>query len=100
MSKKITLWILVTVLVGGALIAQERAGAPARGSRRRTDRAGAGMRPGQDMAAPMRGGMPNIIADLEEAYKANDREKMGKLIEEMKQRTQERIPKTRIIAPR
>ena len=88
MSKKITLWILVTVLIGGALVAQERAGAPARGARRGTGRAGGGMRPGQDMAGPMRGGMPNFIADLEAAYKANDREKMGQLIAEMKQMTE------------
>jgi predicted O-methyltransferase YrrM len=71
MSKKITLWILVMVMLAGALVAQERAGAP---------------------GGPMRGGMQTLIGELETAYKANDREKMGQLIEDMKQRSSQMRP--------
>lgn len=35
----------------------------------------------------MRGGMQAWLTQLEEAYKANDRDKMGELIEDMKERT-------------
>ena len=83
MSKKITLSILAVALLGGVLVAQERGGA-----RRGPGRTGGGMQPRQGMGGPMRGGMPNFIADLEEAYKQNDREKMGKLIADMKQMTE------------
>ena len=71
MSKKITLWIVVVVMAVGALVAQE-SGGPPRG--------------------PMRGGMQTLIGDLEAAYKANDREKMGQLIEDMKQRSSQMRP--------
>ncbi|HLB74498.1 MAG TPA: O-methyltransferase [Sedimentisphaerales bacterium] len=71
MSKKTTLWILVMVMLAGALVAQERAGAP---------------------GGPMRGGMQTLLSDLEAAYKANDREKMGQLIEDMKQRSSQMRP--------
>src|SRR3989304_2759932 len=71
MSKKTTLSILGMVLLAGALVAQERAGAP---------------------GGPMRGGMQTLLSDLEAAYKANDREKMGQLIEDMKQRSSQMRP--------
>ncbi len=66
MSKKTVLWIMVIVALAGVLVAQEGGGSP-RGA--------------------MRGGMQTLISELEAAYKANDREKMGQLIEDMKQRS-------------
>ncbi len=66
MSKKTTLWILVVVMMGGLLVAQERGGAP---------------------RGPMRGGMQVWLTDLEDAYKANDRDEMGQLIADMKERS-------------
>jgi len=73
MSKRTALWILAMVMVAGVLAAQGRAGA-SRG--------------------PMRGGMQTWVSDLEEAYKGNDREKMGQLIEDMKQRSSRMRPGT------
>jgi len=40
---------------------------------------------GQGMTGAMRGGLLPLLNDLEEAYKNNDREKMGEMIAEMKQ---------------
>jgi predicted O-methyltransferase YrrM len=81
MLKKATLWIAVVAVLAGVLVAQESgSGRPARGG----DRSGPGMQPGQDM----RGGMQTWLNDLEEAYKQNNREKMGQLIADMKQRSE------------
>lgn len=83
MSNKIVLWIAVTVMLAGVLVAQETGGADARRGRRAAG--------GADQ---MRGGMQTWLSDLEEAYKGNDREKMGQLIEDMKQRTSRMRPDT------
>ncbi len=81
MLKKATLWIAVVVVLAGGLAAQESgSGRAARGG----DRSGPGMQPGQDM----RGGMQTWLNDLEEAYKQNNRDKMGQLIADMKQRSE------------
>ena len=71
MSKKTALWMSAVLMVAGVLVAQERSGAPRR---------------------PMRGGMQAWLGELEEAYKGNDREKMGQLIEDMKQRASRMRP--------
>jgi len=86
MLKKITLWISVMVVLAGVLVAQESGGrrGPGAGSRRGTGRTGQGMRPGGFMG----GGLQTWLTDLEAAYKQNDRDEMGKLIAEMKQRTE------------
>ncbi|MBN2138552.1 MAG: class I SAM-dependent methyltransferase [Sedimentisphaerales bacterium] len=76
MSRRITLWILVTVMLAGMLVAQERGGA-----RGRAVRGGA-----------MRGDMQTWLGDLEAAYNQNDRDKMGQLIADMKQRSQRMRP--------
>jgi len=83
MLKKATLWIAVVAVLGGILAAQET-GAPGAREARGGGRPGPGMQPGQDM----RGGMQTFLNDLEAAYKANDREKMGQLIADMKQRSE------------
>ena len=80
MLKKATLWIAVVAVLAGVLAAQESGGRAARGG----GRSGPGMQPGQDM----RGGMQTWLNDLEEAYKQNNREKMGQLIADMKQRSE------------
>lgn len=61
--------------IAGALVAQESGGA------RR--------------GAPMRGGMQTWLTELEQAYKANDRDKMGQLIDDMKQRSSRMGPRMR-----
>lgn len=71
MLKRITLLILGIAVLAGVLVAQERRMAP-RGF--------------------MRGGMQTWLSDLEDAYKANDREKLGKLIEDMKERSSRMPP--------
>ncbi len=53
-------------MLAGVLWAQEKGGVP---------------------RGPVRGGMDAWLADLGEAYKTNDRDKMGQLIEEMKERS-------------
>jgi len=83
MLKKATLWIAVVAVLAGVLAAQE-AGGPAPREARGGGRSGPGMQPGQDM----RGGMQTWLNDLEEAYKQNNREKMGQLIADMKQRSE------------
>ncbi len=83
MLKKATLWIAVVAVLAGVLAAQE-AGGPAPREGRGGGRSGPGMQPGQDM----RGGMQTWLNDLEEAYKQNNREKMGQLIADMKQRSE------------
>lgn len=72
MSKKIALWMLGILVLASVLVAQESAGARRGG--------------------PMRGGMQTWLSDLEAAYKANDREKMGQLIEDMKLRSSQMRP--------
>jgi predicted O-methyltransferase YrrM len=83
MLKKATLWIAVVAVLAGVLAAQETGG-PAAREARGGGRSGPGMQPGQDM----RGGMQTWLNDLEEAYKQNNREKMGQLIADMKQRSE------------
>jgi len=83
MLKKATLWIAVVAVLTGVLAAQETGG-PAAREARGGGRSGPGMQPGQDM----RGGMQTWLNDLEEAYKQNNREKMGQLIADMKQRSE------------
>jgi len=83
MLKKATLWIAVVAVLAGVLAAQE-AGGPAAREGRGGGRSAPGMQPGQDM----RGGMQTWLNDLEDAYKQNDREKMGQLIADMKQRSE------------
>ena len=83
MLKKATLWIAVVVVLAGVLAAQETGG-PAPREARGGGRSSPGMQPGQDM----RGGMQTWLNDLEEAYKQNNREKMGQLIADMKQRSE------------
>jgi predicted O-methyltransferase YrrM len=83
MLKKATLWIAVVAVLAGVLAAQETGG-PAAREARGGGRSGPGMQPGQDM----RGGMQTWLNDLEQAYKQNDREKMGQLIADMKQRSE------------
>jgi len=83
MLKKATLWIAVAAVLTGVLAAQETGG-PAAREARGGGRSGPGMQPGQDM----RGGMQTWLNDLEEAYKQNNREKMGQLIADMKQRSE------------
>jgi len=83
MLKKATLWIAVVAVLAGVLAAQE-SGGPAGREARGGGRSGPGMQPGQDM----RGGMQTWLNDLEEAYKQNNREKMGQLIADMKQRSE------------
>ncbi len=86
MLKKVTLWIVVVVMLAGVLVAQERGGVAGRAGRRDVGRSRQGMQPGQDRFGFMRGGLQTWLTDLEEAYKQNNREKMGTLIAEMKQR--------------
>jgi len=86
MLKKVTLWIVVVVMLAGVLVAQERGGAAGRAGRRDVGRSRQGMQPGQDRYGFMRGGIQTWLTDLEEAYKQNNREKMGTLIADMKQR--------------
>lgn len=89
MSKKTVLWVFIMVVLGGVLVAQESGGGSrATGGRRGSDRPGPGMEPGQDSPGMMRGGIQTFLNDLEAAYKANDREKMGQLIADMKQRSE------------
>jgi len=87
MLKKATLWIAVVAVLAGVLagvLAAQETGGPAAREARGGGRSGPGMQPGQDM----RGGMQTWLNDLEEAYKQNNREKMGQLIADMKQRSE------------
>ncbi|MHC4559237.1 MAG: O-methyltransferase [Planctomycetota bacterium] len=90
MFKKITLWISVMVLMVGILAAQERNDEPmpssTEGAPRGMRRAGPGMQPGRDRQGFMRGGFVEWFNRLEEAYEQNNKEKVGELIAEMKQR--------------
>jgi predicted O-methyltransferase YrrM len=87
MLKKATLWIAVVAVLAGVLagvLAAQETGGPAAREARGGGRSGPGMQPGQDM----RGGMQTWLNDLEAAYKQNNREKMGQLIADMKQRSE------------
>jgi predicted O-methyltransferase YrrM len=81
------LWIAVVAVLAGVLagvLAAQETGGPAAREARGGGRSGPGMQPGQDM----RGGMQTWLNDLEAAYKQNNREKMGQLIADMKQRSE------------
>jgi caffeoyl-CoA O-methyltransferase len=90
MLKKMLFGIAVTVLLIGAtnLITQEKAKAAATGERRATRRGEPGTQPDQRGPGAMRGGMDTFLDELTKAYEQNDREKMGQLLEDMKQRRQ------------
>jgi predicted O-methyltransferase YrrM len=95
MFKKITLLISVMVLMVGILVAEERTDEPMPRSTERAPGgmrgAGPGMQPGRDRLGFMRGGFFEWFNRLEEAYKQNNKEKVGELIAEMKPRM-ERMP--------
>jgi len=87
MLKKIMLGIAVAALLAGAVILtlQKQANAAATRERRTAD--------SRDQGPPggpggMRGGLEPWLDELTKAYEQNDREKMGQLLEEMKQRRQ------------
>ena len=87
MLKKIMLGIFAAILLAGVVILtiQEQANAAATRERRT-----AGNRDQGPPGGPggMRGGLEPWLDELTKAYEQNDREKMGQLIEEMKQRRQ------------
>lgn len=87
MIKKIMLGIAVAALLAGVVILtlQEQANGAAVRERRTAGRRDQGP-PGGPGA--MRGGLEPWLDELTKAYEQNDREKMGQLIEEMKQRRQ------------
>lgn len=66
MLKKTTLWIVCVLMLAGVLWAQDR---------------------GRGPRGPMRDGRQAWLTELEEAYKANNRDKLGELIKDMKERT-------------
>ena len=94
MLKKIMLGIVVVVLLVGVenLIAQEKKdeAAARRVQRQRRDagRREQGTQPGQGRPGAMRAGFETWLGELTEAYEQKDREKMGQLLEDMKQRGQ------------
>lgn len=87
MLKKIVLGIIVGVVLTGIVILtiQEQANAAATRERRTAD-----SRDQDPQGGPgsMRGGIEPWLDELTKAYEQNDREKMGQLLEEMKQRRQ------------
>ncbi len=87
MLKKIMLGTAVVALLAGVVILtiQEQAKAAATRERRT-----AGNRDQGPQGGPggMRGGLEPWLEELTKAYEQNDREKMGQLLEEMKQRRQ------------
>jgi len=87
MLKKIMLGIAAVVLLAGVVILtiQEQANAAAARERRT---AGSRDQDRQGDPGAMRGGLEPWLDELTKAYEQNDREKMGQLIEEMKQRRQ------------
>ena len=90
MLKKIILSIAVVVLLIGVanLITQEQANAAATGERRATRRSEPGTQPGQRGPGAMGAGLDTWLDELTKAYEQKDREKMGQLLEDMKQRRQ------------
>ncbi len=87
MLKKIVLGIIVGVLLTGIVILtiQEQANAAATREGRTADSRDQGPQGGP---GSMRGGLEPWLDELTKAYEQNDREKMGQLLEEMKQRSQ------------
>jgi caffeoyl-CoA O-methyltransferase len=87
MLKKIMLGISVVVLLAVVVILtiHEQANAAATRERRTAGRRDQGPPGGP---GGMRGGLEPWLEELTKAYEQNDREKMGQLIEEMKQRMQ------------
>ncbi|MDH4241310.1 MAG: O-methyltransferase [Phycisphaerae bacterium] len=87
MLKKIILGISVAVLLAGVLILtiQEQATAAAA---REGRTAGSRDQGPQGGPGTMRGGLEPWLDEVTKAYEQNDREKMGQLIEDMKQRSQ------------
>ncbi|NIP22819.1 MAG: hypothetical protein GWN67_09640 [Phycisphaerae bacterium] len=87
MLKKILLGIIVGVLLAGVVILtiQEQANAAAA-----RERGTAGSRDQGRQGGPgaMRAGLGTWLDELTKAYEQNDREKMGQMLEEMKQRRQ------------
>lgn len=81
------LGILVAVLFTGVVVLtmQDQANAAAARERGTADRSDEGRRAGP---GAMRGGIEPWLDELTKAYEQNDREKMGQLIEDMKQRRQ------------
>lgn len=75
MLKKVTLLIVVIVVLAGILAARERSGAAAQG-------------PARGRLGAMRGGFGVWFDELAEAYDSQDQDKLGRLIEDMKQRRQ------------
>ncbi|UCG58689.1 MAG: O-methyltransferase [Phycisphaerales bacterium] len=75
MLKKITLSIFVIVVLAGILAARDRGQAAGRG-------------PAQGRLGAMRAGFGVWFDELAEAYEQQDKEKMGRLIEDMRQRRQ------------
>lgn len=89
MSKKMTMWVLVMVVLASAavLFARERSGAGGRGAARgqRGGMAGQGMGPGQNRYATMRAATDTWLKEMNDAFRKNDRNRMGQLLEQMKQ---------------
>jgi len=85
MLKKIVLGIAVVILLAGVenLIARESSDRP---GAEPTQRQRGGMRPGQDPQGAMRAGFGPWFDELAEAYEKNNKDKMGELIADMKQR--------------
>jgi caffeoyl-CoA O-methyltransferase len=89
MFKKIVLGFAVTVLLAAVVnFAQEQTDPAATRQRRTTGRRERGTGPGQDRPGAMRGGIEPWLDELTKAYEQNDRDKMGQLLEDMKQRRQ------------
>jgi len=94
MLKKITLVIVVGILLVGVenLIAQQRSNIPDRrqmqGQRRGMGRQDRRMRPGQGQFGAVQDRFGTWFEELAKAYEQNDKEKMGQLIDDMKQRRQ------------
>src|SRR4030042_2722020 len=87
MLKKIMLGIAASALLGGVVILAMKEQSTAAAARERST--ADSKEPGQQ-AGPgaMRGGIEPWLDELTKAYEQNDREKMGQLLEEMKQRRQ------------
>jgi caffeoyl-CoA O-methyltransferase len=89
MLRKIILVIAVVVVLAGveSLIARQSNDAPAAGQTER-QRGGPDRGPGQDRFGGMRAGFDTWFEELTQAYEESDKEKMGQLLEDMKQRRQ------------
>lgn len=87
MLKKVVLGIIVGALLAGVVVLtmQEQANAAAA---RERETAGSRDQGRQGGPGAMRGGLEPWLDELTKAYEQNDREKMGQLLEEMKQRRQ------------